>query len=107
MKNLLKRFLKFVVRLISGLLSLPGSGFRWYFSCRMAVRVVLTVVLLLLLAAAISAGNIYLMFRRHFTVPFEAMGLSDDYRPGFAFDANHTRSVKRFVRGQKPEDDPR
>lgn len=95
-----------MVKFFMWVFGLPGSFLRWYFSCRMAVRVVLTVAIMLLLAAAISAGSVYLMFRRHVTVPFEAMGLAEDYRPGFTLNANHTRWVRRFVHGQKPEDDP-
>lgn len=93
-------------RLILWVFRLPGALIRWYFSCGIPARVFVSVVLLLVLTAAISAGSVYLMFRRHVTVPFEAMGISDDYRPGFWLSAHHTRSVRRFVYGQKPEDDP-
>lgn len=106
MKAVLKKCFGLMVRFFMWFFTLPGTFLRWYFSCRMAVRVVVIVVIMLLLTAAISAGSVYLMFRRHVTVPFEAMGLSDDYRPGFALNAKHTRSVRRFVYGQKPEDDP-
>lgn len=106
MKAVLKKCFGLMVRFFMWVFGLPGAFLRWYFSCRMAVRVVLTVVIMLLLTAAISAGSVYLMFHRHVTVPFEAMGLSDDYRPGFWLNAHHTRSVRRFAYGQKPEDDP-
>lgn len=106
MKAVLKKCFGLMVRFFMWFFSLPGAFIRWYFSCRMVVRVVLTVVIMLLLTAAISAGRVYLMFHRHVTVPFEAMGLSDDYRPGFFLDANHIRAARRVLQGQKPEDDP-
>ncbi len=106
MKEILTRSLSFMGRLILWVFRLPGALIRWYFSCGVPARVFVSVFLLLVMAAAISAGSVYLMFWRHVTVPFEAMELSDDYRPGFALNAKHTRSVRRFVYGQKPEDDP-
>ncbi len=104
MKIFLRKCLYILVKIISALVNLPGAGLRFFFSCRLPARLAIAIIFLVIISMTISLASVYLMFRRHVSVPFQAMGLSEDYRPGFLLDADYVRRMKRGLRGQKEKD---
>lgn len=103
----MNKLINLLARLVSVISSAMEASLKYFFACRFWVRIILVLIMLISASALVSFLTLLNMYRTHITVPFRAMNLADDYKPGFLHDADEQRQLRRAVRGPKEiENDP-